>query len=55
LSNANIIIIIIIIIGVLRNISWGDKPVRIADNLITFMYRLSRNLGNSASWNSHGL
>ena len=35
-----------------RNISWGIKrPVRRADNLTTFMCRLSWNLGASTSWN----
>jgi hypothetical protein len=31
------------------------RPVRRADNLTTFMCRLSRNLGASASWNPKGL
>jgi len=36
-----------------RNISWGyRRPVRRADNLTTFMCRLSWNLGTSTSWNS---
>ena len=35
-----------------RNIFWG---VRRADNLTTFMCRLSRNMGTSTSWNSLGL
>jgi hypothetical protein len=30
-------------------------PVGRADNLITFMCRLSRNLGASTSWNPKGL
>jgi len=35
-----------------RNISWGVKgPVRRADNLTTFICRLSWNLGASDSWN----
>jgi hypothetical protein len=39
-----------------RNISWGKRwPVRRADNLTTLMYRLSRNLGASTSWNPKGL
>ena len=42
-----------------RNISWGEGglrwPVRRADNLTTFMCRLSWNLGASASWNPQGL
>ena len=39
-----------------RNISWGQRrPVRRADNLTTFMCRLSRNLGASPSWNPPGL
>jgi len=39
-----------------RNISWGWKrPVRRADNLTTFMCRLSWNLGASTSWNPQGL
>jgi hypothetical protein len=39
-----------------RNISWGYRqPVRRADNLTTFMCRLSRNLGASISWNPKGL
>ena len=39
-----------------RNISWGwRRPVRRADNLTTFMCRLSWNLGASISWNPQGL
>jgi hypothetical protein len=39
-----------------RNISWGwRRPVRRADNLTTFMCRLSWNLGVSTSWNPQGL
>ena len=39
-----------------RNISWGlRRPVRTADNLTTFMCRLSWNLGASTSWNPQGL
>jgi len=39
-----------------RNISWGQRrPVRKADNLTTFMCRLSWNLGASASWSPQGL
>ena len=39
-----------------RNISWGWKqPVRRADNLTTFMCRLSRNLGALTSWDTLGL
>ena len=39
-----------------RNISWGlRRPVRRADNLTTFMCRLSRNLGASTSWNPQDL
>jgi hypothetical protein len=39
-----------------RNISWGVRwPVHKADNLTTFMCRLSRNLGASTSWNHKGL
>jgi hypothetical protein len=34
-----------------RNISWGRR----ADNLTTFMCRLSWNLGTSTSWNPQGL
>ena len=35
-----------------RNISWGKRrPVLRADNLTTFMCRLSWNLGTSTSWN----
>ena len=38
------------------NISWGQRrPVRRADNLTTFMCRLSWNLGTSTSWNPQGL
>ena len=37
-----------------RNISWGLKALR-ADNLTTFMCRLSWNLGDSTSWNLQGL
>jgi hypothetical protein len=38
-----------------RNISWGERwPVRRADNLTTFMCRLSWNLGAS-TWNPQGL
>jgi len=38
------------------NISWGQRrPVRRADNLTTFVCRLSRNLGASTSWNPQGL
>jgi hypothetical protein len=38
------------------NISWGlRRPVHRADNLTTFMRRLSRNLGASTSWNTKGL
>jgi hypothetical protein len=36
-----------------RNISWGVKAAG-ADNLTTFMCRLSRNLGASNSWNPKG-
>jgi len=35
-----------------RNISW---PVRGADNLPTFVFRLPRNLGASTYWNPLGL
>jgi len=39
-----------------RNISWGwRRPVRRADNLTTFICRLSWNLGTSTSWNPQGL
>jgi hypothetical protein len=39
-----------------KNISWGEKlSVRRTDNLTTFMYRLSWNLGASSSWNPQGL
>ena len=39
-----------------RNISWGWRwPVLRADNLTTFMFRLSWNLGASDSWNPQGL
>ena len=38
-----------------RSISWGVKPVRSADNLTTFMCRLSWNLGASTFWNPQGL
>jgi len=39
-----------------RSISWGERqPVRRADNLTTFMCRLSWNLGASTSWNPQGL
>jgi hypothetical protein len=39
-----------------RHISWGDGgPVRKADNLATFMRRLSKNLGASNSWNPKDL
>jgi len=39
-----------------RNISWGwRRPVCRADNLTTFMCRLSWNLGASTSWNHQGL
>ena len=39
-----------------RKIFWGVKtPVRKADNLTTFMCRLSWNVGDSASWNPQGL
>jgi hypothetical protein len=39
-----------------RNISWGYmRPVLRADNLITFMCRLSWNLGASTFWNPQGL
>jgi len=40
----------------IRNISWGLRwPVRRADNLTTFMCRLSWNLGTSTFWNALGL
>jgi len=39
-----------------RNVSWGwRRPVRRADNLTTFMCRLSWNLGASTSWNPQAL
>ena len=39
-----------------RNISWGQRrSVHRADNLTTFMCRLSWNLGTSTSWNPEGL
>jgi hypothetical protein len=39
-----------------RNVSWGvTRPVRMADNLTTFMCWLSRNLGASTCWNPLGL
>jgi len=39
-----------------RNISWWyRRPVRRADNLTTFVCRLSLNLGASTSWNPLGL
>ena len=39
-----------------RNISWGwRRPVHTADNLITFMCRLSKYLGASTPWNPVGL
>jgi hypothetical protein len=39
-----------------RSISWGLRwPVRRADNLTTFMCKLSWNLGASTSWNPQGL
>jgi hypothetical protein len=37
-----------------RNISWGVNAAG-ADNLTTFMCRLSRNLGASTSWTPQGL
>jgi len=38
------------------NIPWGVKgPVRRAKYLITFMCRLSRNMGASISWSITGL
>ena len=41
----------------IRNISWGGRgaAVRRADNLTTFMCRLSCSLGTSTSWNPQGL
>jgi hypothetical protein len=40
----------------IKNISCGQKrPVRWADNLITFMCRLSVNLEASTPWNPQGL
>jgi hypothetical protein len=40
----------------IRNISWGQRwPVRRADNLTTFICRLSWNLGASTSCNPQGL
>ena len=39
-----------------RNISWGVKrPVRRADNLTTFICRVSWNLGATTSWSPRGL
>jgi hypothetical protein len=39
-----------------RNISWGVKATcDRADNLTTFMCRLSENLGTSTSWDPQGL
>jgi hypothetical protein len=39
-----------------RNPSWGlRRPVRRADSLTTFMYRLCRHSGASTSWNPKGL
>jgi hypothetical protein len=39
-----------------RNLSWGcRRPVHRADNLTTFMCRLSWNLGASTFWNPQGL
>jgi hypothetical protein len=39
-----------------RSISWGVKAVAArADNLTTFMNRLSGSLGTSNSWNPQGL
>jgi len=39
-----------------RNVSWGyRRQVRRADNLTTFMCRLSWNLGAWTSWNPQGL
>jgi len=41
---------------IIRDISWGQRrPVRRADNLTTFMCRLSLNLGASAFWQPLGL
>jgi hypothetical protein len=37
-----------------RNLSWGVKVLR-ADNLTTFMCRLSKNLGASTTWSPKGL
>jgi hypothetical protein len=37
------------------NTSYQASKVRRADNLTTFMCRLSRNLGSSTSWNPKGL
>jgi ferredoxin-like protein FixX len=39
-----------------RNISWGGRDVLVlrADNLTTFMCRLSWNMGDSTSWNPSG-
>jgi len=40
----------------IRNISWRKRrPVRRAEILTTFMFRLSWNLGTSNSWNPQGL
>jgi hypothetical protein len=39
-----------------RITSWGQRrPVRRADNLVTFKCRLSSNLGASTSWKPQGL
>ena len=39
-----------------KNISWEERrPLRRADNLTTFMCRVSWNLGASTSWNPQGL
>jgi hypothetical protein len=40
-----------------RNLFWGVKAAGAtrADNLTTFMCRLSRNLGASTYWNPNGL
>jgi hypothetical protein len=38
-----------------RSISWRLKAAGRADNLTTFMCRLSRILGASTSWNPKGL
>jgi hypothetical protein len=39
-----------------RNISWGlRRPVGRADNLTTFMCRLSWNLGDASTWNPQSL